>query len=137
MKVKLDVGAYAPVKAYDGDFGWDLRSPGVYTIPARGSVVIDTGVHVIVPYGQACMIKSKSGLNVKYGLLSEGVIDYGYQGSIRVKLYNMNDKDYLIQQGQKITQIGMVHIDPKCDVEIVDEMPASERGTGGFGSTGR
>ena len=91
MKIKLDAGAFMPLRAHETDAGLDLRSPFDCVVPARGSAVIDTGVHVQLPLGTAGMLKSKSGLNVKHGITSEGVIDVGYTGSIVAKLYNHSD----------------------------------------------
>lgn len=136
MKVKLDAGAFAPVRGHITDAGLDIKCPFEVIVPAHGSIAIDTGVHVELPEGTVGMLKSKSGLNVKHGLVSEGVIDQGYAGSIRVKLYNHSDIDYVVQRGDKITQLVVM----ECyfpDVEIVDEIESGERGENGFGSTGR
>lgn len=102
MNIILDPGAFMPEFAHKTDAGADLRSPICATVPARGSVVIDTGVHVEIPEGYVGMLKSKSGLNVKHDLIGEGVCDSGYAGSIRVKLYNLGDTDYQIFRGDKI-----------------------------------
>jgi dUTP pyrophosphatase len=136
MKIKLDAGAFIPVRAHDTDAGADLRSPIDAMVPARGSCVIDTGVHIQLPHGYVGMLKSKSGLNVKYGITSEGVIDEGYTGAIKVKLYNNSDEYHAIERGDKITQLVIV----PCEYvrfEAVDELDDSERGDGGFGSTGK
>lgn len=81
-------------------------------------------------------LKSKSGLNVKYGITSEGVIDVGYTGSIAVKLYNHSGMDYTVRRGDKISQLVVVKIDTPELVPVV-KLADTERGTGGFGSTGR
>lgn len=79
VAVVLDDGAYMPEYAHFGwDAGADLKSPVDVMIPANGSAVIDTGVHIDIPKGYAGFLKSKSGLNVKHDLTSEGVIDAGY-----------------------------------------------------------
>lgn len=136
MKVKLDKGAYMPERAHSTDAGADLRTPYDVIVPAKGSVVIDTGVHIELPPNTVGMLKSKSGLNVKHGLTSEGVIDVGYTGSIRVKLYNHSFKPYELKAGEKISQLVVMPI-LTPDFELVDELEATERGNGGFGSTGR
>ena len=82
------------------------------------------------------MLKSKSGLNVKHNLIGEGVIDCGFMGSIRVKLYNLGDTDYQIQRGDKIIQLVIVPC-IYCEFTQVDKFAETERGDGGFGSTGR
>lgn len=138
MKVKLDDGAFMPERAHFTDAGLDLFSPADYTIYGYGgkSVVIDTGVHVQLPHGTVGMLKSKSGLNVKHGLVSEGVIDEGYTGAIKVKLYNQSGEDYHVRRGDKISQLVVMPVE-YVDLELVDELDASDRGDGGFGSTGR
>lgn len=136
MNVMLDEGAFMPEFAHKTDAGADLRSPVDVVIPARGSVVIDTGIHVEVPEGFTGFLKSKSGLNVNHNLIGEGVIDSGYQGSIRVKLYNLGDKDYQIHRGDKIIQLVIMPC-VYCEFTEVEQFADSERGDGGFGSTGR
>lgn len=136
MKIKLDPMAWIPERAHSTDAGLDLKSPINVTVPARGSAAIDTGVHIQLPPGTAGMLKSKSGLNVKHGITSEGVIDEGYTGSIVVKLYNHTFDDYHVSIGDKISQLVIVPIlTPK--LEFVDELDGGDRGNNGFGSTGR
>ena len=90
---------------------------------------------VFLPYGFT-LFSNKSGLNVKYGITSEGVIDVGYTGSIAVKLYNHSGMDYSVRRGDKISQLVVVKIDTP-DLVLVDKLADTERGNGGFGSTGR
>lgn len=138
MKIILDVGAYLPTYAHDADAGMDLRTPVAFIVPAHGSYTVDTGVHIQIPVGQVGFIKSKSGLNVKAGLVSEGVIDAEYNNSIRVKLYNHSDEDYMFSRGDKITQLVLLYVaKPENGFEIVDHFEETERGDNGFGSTGR
>lgn len=136
MKIKLDSGAFAPVRAHKTDAGMDLKSPIDILVPRGGWAVIDTGVHIELPHGTVGMLKSKSGLNVHHGIVSEGVIDEGYIGSVVTKLYNHGDDDYMVHRGDKVTQLVVI----EClfpDIEVVDELTDTERGNGGFGSTGR
>ena len=136
MKVKLDDFAFIPERAHNTDAGLDLKSPICIEIPARSSAVIDTGVHVDLPIGTVGFLKSKSGINVNHDITSDGVIDVGYTGSIKVKLYNHGIIPYQVLRGDKITQLVVV----EChfpDVEIVEELGDTERGNKGFGSTGR
>lgn len=81
-------------------------------------------------------MKSKSGLNVKHGITSEGVIDSGYTGSIVVKLYNNDGKDYTVNQGDKISQIVLLPIYTP-ELEQVESLDETERGGNGFGSSGK
>ena len=136
MKVKLDKGAIMPTRAYETDAGLDLYSPECVNLPPKWSVTIDTGVHVELPKNTVGMVKSKSGLNVKHGIQSEGVIDVGYTGSIRVKLYNHSGKWYQVNKGDKISQLVILPI-LTPDLELVDELDETERGNNGFGSSGR
>lgn len=136
MKIKLDKDAFMPVRAHATDAGADLRAPIGAVVPARGSCVIDTGVHIQLPHGYVGMLKSKSGLNVRRGITSEGVIDEGYTGPIKVKLYNNGDEPYSIERGDKITQLVIM----PCEYvrfEAVDELEDSDREGDGFGSTGK
>lgn len=136
LPVVLDGGAYMPVRAHEPDAGADLFSPVAVTVYPGESVVIDTGVHMAIPYGYAGFIKSKSGLNVKHGILSEGVVDAGYTGSIRVKLYNHGHEAYTVKEGDKISQIVILPV-LLCGFSQVETLEETERGDGGFGSTGK
>ena len=137
MKVILDKGAFRPERAHDVDAGLDIKSPKDIMIPALDSRTIDTGVHVEIPDGYAGFLKSKSGLNIKHGITSEGVIDAGYTGSIRVKLYNHGKEGYMIRRGDKISQLVILPV-LLDGVEVVESFDVvTERGSNGFGSTGR
>lgn len=136
MKIKLDMGAFIPVRSHGTDAGADLRSPIDTVVPAIGSRVINTGVHIQLPHGYAGMLKSKSGLNVMHDITSEGVIDEGYTGTIKVKLYNHSKKDYVIERGDKITQLVILPCE-YVKFDLVDYLEDSERGGDGFGSTGK
>lgn len=164
IKVKLDKNAKMPKKAHASDAGYDLFAPYDFTVSATkpvvkedfvrdkngevvglqkaipdmciGSATIDTGVHMQIPDGYVGMIKSKSGLNVKHGLIAEGVVDANYTGSIVVKLYNLSNEPYHFKKDDKITQIVVMPI-PTTELIEVDELDETERGVGGFGSSGR
>ena len=138
MKYSLDKNAYTPTRAYPTDAGLDLYSREAYLIKAKGNAIFDTGVHIELPPNTTGFIKSKSGLNVKHGNTGEGVIDYGYTGSIVVKLYNNSDKDYLVKVGDKIAQLVILPILTPT-LELVDRLaePDNGRGKNGFGSSGR
>ena len=136
LRVRLDEGAYLPQRAHDTDAGLDLRTPVDAYIRAGGSTVIDTGVHIQMPTGTVGMLKSKSGLNVKNGIVSEGVIDEGYTGTILVKLYNHGAEAKQFSRGDKITQLVVLPV-LYVKVEQAEEIQGGDRGDGGFGSTGR
>jgi dUTP pyrophosphatase len=144
MKIKLDDGAIMPTRAHATDAGLDLYARDTQIIPAKESAIFDTGVHVELPtitignqtFNTVGMLKSKSGLNVKFGLLGEGVIDVGYTGSIRIKLYNHSGYDYKVNAGDKISQLVIMPILTPT-LELVESLDETERGAGGFGSTGK
>lgn len=136
MKVMLDEGATMPLRAHLSDAGYDLYARETRIIPARESAEFDTGVHMAIPKGYVGFLKSKSGLNCKHGITGEGVIDSGYTGSIKVKLYNNSGYDYTVEKGDKITQIVILPIYTP-ELKLVEQLDETERGNGGFGSTGR
>ena len=136
MKIKLDEGAIMPTRAHEADAGLDLYSRETSIVWINGSAVFDTGVHIELPPNTVGFLKSKSGLNVKHGITSEGVIDEGYTGSIKVKLYNNGDTHYLVKEGDKISQLVILPI-LKPELELVDSLEDTERGNNGFGSSGR
>lgn len=156
MKITLDKGAIMPTRAHDTDAGLDLYSRESKVVQAGGSAVFDTGVHIeLQDFSVRCMredgfgyftdrltlptvgfLKSKSGLNVKHNITSEGVIDMGYTGSIVVKLYNHGKEDYQVNAGDQISQLVILPI-LTPSLEVVDKLEETERGDNGFGSSGK
>lgn len=138
MKIMLDDGAFEPVRGHDDDAGMDLRTPVRTVVPKHGSAVIDTGVHVELPPGTFGKLESKSGLNVNHGIVSlGGVIDAGYTGPVKAKLYNMTGKDYIFERGDKVVQMIIQPCIIPGIMNVVDHLQGTARGDGGFGSTGR
>lgn len=139
MKIYLEPGATMPAKAHDTDGGYDICSRDTVTIYAGESATFDTGVHIAIPRGFAGQLVSKSGLNVKHGITSTGLIDCGYTGAITVKLYNHGKEMYTVHAGDKISQIVIIATGHTNAVQVrsVDELDAGERGGNGFGSSGR
>ena len=143
LNVKLDKGAKMPTRAHEHDAGLDIYAPESVIIYAGDSAKIDTGVHIEIPKGYCGLLKSKSGLNVRHGITGEGVIDHGYTGSIVVKIYNNSADEHLhfFEKGDKLIQLLIVPIaTPKLvEVETIAELygEETERGAGGFGSTGK
>lgn len=135
LKVMLDPGAKMPTRAHSTDAGLDLYAMEDKEVPAYGSAVFDTGVHVAIPEGYVGDVKSKSGLMVKQDIVTDGTVDCGYTGSIVVKLFNYSPIRRDIKAGQKIAQLVIKRI-LTPELEVVDSMEETERGTGGFGSTG-
>lgn len=136
IKVMLDEGAKMPCKAHAIDAGYDLFARETFTLRAHDEYVMDTGVHIQIPEGYTGFLKSKSGLNVHYGITCEGVIDSGYTGSIKAKLVNSSASPYCFKEGDKVTQLVILPV-AHAELEEVDKLENSERGNNGFGSTGR
>lgn len=136
IKIKLDEGAKMPTRAHETDAGLDIYSREEQIVPAKESAIFYTGVHIELPIGTVGMLKSKSGLNVKHGIVSEGVIDVGYTGSIVVKLYNHSGFDYRVLAGDKISQLVILPILTPTPY-LVESLEETERGDNGFGSSGR
>lgn len=136
LPVLLKKNAFMPIKAHEEDAGYDLLSPEDVVVKGFGSAVIDTGVHIFIPSGYAGRICAKSGLNVNHNIISTGLIDAGYTGSIRVKLYNLSNNEYIVKRGDKISQIMFIPIESPWLIKT-DAFPETERGDNGFGSSGR
>lgn len=136
MNIKLDDGAFMPVRAHETDAGLDLRTPISIDIPPRGWRIVDTGVHVELPTNTCGLLVSKSGLNVKKGVTSTGLIDQPYRGSIQVKLYNNSNKWRHIDKGDKISQLVVLPCQYE-EVNVTDVLTETDRGENGFGSSGR
>lgn len=136
MRIKLDEGAYMPLRAHPTDAGLDLRAKDGGSIMPGSSGSIDTGVHIELPHGYYGKIESKSGLNIYNGVVScGGVIDEPYRGSIVVKLYNFGVEPYVYMPGTKIAQLVICpYIAP--ELEVVNELSETDRGENGFGSSG-
>lgn len=135
MKVKLDPGAKMPNRAHETDAGIDLCAlDGGWILPFCRKA-FNTGVHVAIPEGYVGMLTSKSGLMKKQGITSRGTIDCGYIGSIHAILFNHSWRFIRIKKGQKITQLVIEKIITP-ELELVDELEDTDRGNGGFGSTG-
>lgn len=137
MKIVLDKGAYMPKKAHEADAGYDLRTPKRVVLRRGESVCIDTGVHMEIPKGWYGKLESKSGLNVRHGIVSlGGVIDSGYTGTIVAKLYNFGDEDHVFEAGDKIVQIVFMQCG-NFSLTQFDKLEETDRGDNGFGSSGK
>lgn len=134
LRIMLDAGAIMPERAHENDAGLDLFSRETCYVFAGDQHEFDTGVHVEIPKGYVGLITSKS-KPMRLGVTSRGTIDSGYTGSIRAVLYNNSKRSYLVERGKKITQLVILPIlTPK--IQVVKKLDSTERGDGGFGSTG-
>ena len=132
---QLDKGAYKPLKAHQNDAGFDLFSPKEIVIEANSVNKINTGVHVLIPDGYVGLVLPRSSFNCAGVATPTGVIDAGYTGSISVVL--ISKSDLKIYAGNRIAQLVIV---PLPEIRLVEgDVMAhkSERGCGGFGSSGR
>ena len=137
MEIKLNPGAFSPERAHSTDAGLDIKAKYGGYVHAKESAIFRTGVHVKLPPGTAGILISKSGLYTKHDIISTGLIDENYQGEIVVKLTNLGGYDYLVGRGEKISQLVVVPVLYE-DVEIVEDLGEdTERGSNGFGSSGR
>lgn len=139
IKYTLKPRANAPTKAHDSDAGYDLYVPDGedWLIEPHGCITVDTGVSMAIPEGYTGLVRSRSGLAFRQGIMAvEGTVDAGYTGTIAVKLYNLTDGGYLIGEGERISQLVIVPIANATLVQA-EELPNTERGANGFGSSGR
>ena len=141
IRVMLDDGAIMPTRAHEDDAGLDLYSPACFTVPCDSEwnacyAEIDTGVHIQIPRGYVGDVKSKSGLMMNDNITTDGTVDAGYTGSVRVKLFNHGQHSVRIEKGQKIAQLVIKKIITPKPV-LVDYFEETARGNGGFGSTGQ
>ena len=137
VKIAIDDHGFAPVREHPEDAGLDLKTPIGFVLEPNTAVVIDTKVHIEVPTGYAGLLVSKSGLNVKHNITSTGLIDPGYTGAIRVKLYNHGKEAYEFHAGDKISQLVFIDvITPEMQLVKLEDLEG-ERGANGFGSTGK
>lgn len=128
-----------PQYAMPGDAGADLRATTALTIAPGQRALVPTGVRVELPLGTALFVMPRSGLAVKHGvtvLNAPGVVDAGYRGEIFVPLINHDpEREFVINPGDRIAQMVIMRV-PRVEFIEVDELSDSERGEGGFGSTG-
>lgn len=135
IKVMLEEGAKMPTKAHEHDAGFDLYSREDKIIFPDSSYTFETGVHMAITPGYAGLLVSKSGLNKNLNVQSTGLVDADYTGSIGVTLYNHGSGMVHIKKGQKISQIVIMPI-AYAKLVLSDSLEATERGDGGFGSSG-
>lgn len=133
---KLSSSATIPTRANSTDAGLDLYSDEAVTLLPNSSTLVNTGIAMAIPEGFAGLIWDRSGMAVKNDVHRfAGVIDAGYRGPIKVCLYNFSDSTVQIKRGHRIAQILIQEV-PDFVVQEVDDLDPTERGEGGFGSSG-
>jgi dUTP diphosphatase len=135
---KLRDNAVVPVRAYAGDAGLDLSSCERVELGPGERALVPTGLAVAIPEGYAGYVQPRSGLAAKHGISmvnTPGLIDSGYRGELLVLLLNTDrSESFVVEPGMRIAQLVVLEI-PGVDPIEVDELPASERGVRGFGSS--
>jgi len=135
---KVHPDAVLPAYAHEGDAGMDVRSVDDLEIAPGARALVHTGLVMMLPSGCEAQVRPRSGLALKYGvtvLNTPGTIDEGYRGEVGVILANFGDAPFKVNKGDRIAQIVLATV-TRADIEEVREVDGTERGGGGFGSTG-
>jgi dUTP pyrophosphatase len=135
---RLSAAARPPVQAHEGDAGFDLHAAEAVTIGPGERASVGTGIAVAIPDGQAGLVIPRSGLAARHGISvvnAPGLIDSGYRGEIQVVLLNTDRKTtFSAEAGERIAQLVILPL-PEVALKEVEELPPSERGVRGFGSS--
>ena len=145
MKIQVKISMHEncldliPAKAHSDDAAYDLRSRTDITLPVGKSTLVPTGVYMELPVNYEAQIRPRSGLALKHNLTltnSPGTIDAGYRGEVGVIMFNHGPEEFAVKRGDRIAQMVIAEL-PQTELILSDELNATDRGTGGFGSTGR
>jgi dUTP pyrophosphatase len=135
---RLRPGAVVPERAYAGDAGLDLSSCERIELPPGERALVPTGLAVAIPDGHAGFVQPRSGLAAKHGITivnTPGLIDSGYRGELQIALLNTDSREtFVVEEGMRIAQLVVLAL-PQVELVEVAELPASERGVRGFGSS--
>ena len=140
LTINLKEGATPPTYGSAGASGFDLRANNEddITIPVGGTVLVPTGLHMAIPAGFEMQVRSRSGLAAKNGVFvlnTPGTVDSDYRGEVKVILHNAGGEPFTVQTGDRIAQ-GVICPVVHAVWNVVESLESSERGEGGFGSTG-
>ena len=137
--VRLDPGLPVPSYAHPGDAGADLQTTVDLTLGPGERALVPTGVSIALPEGYVALVHPRSGLAARHGLSivnAPGTVDAGYRGEIKVMLINHDRLDTVeLKRGDRVAQLVVQRFERASFVEV-NELPASARGSGGYGSTG-
>ena len=128
-----------PAKAHADDAAFDLRSRVDMILPVRKSVLVPAGFSIELPVGFEAQVRPRSGLALKHDLMltnSPGTIDAGYRGEVGVIMYNGGTEEFQIKRGDRIAQMVIAKL-PEVQLVSADTLSETDRGSGGFGSTGK
>ena len=135
---KLRDDAIVPTRSYEGDAGLDLAACERVELGPGERAMVGTGLAVAIPEGHAGFVQPRSGLASKHGITivnTPGLVDSGYRGELRVALLNTDAREaFVVEPGMRIAQLVIVPL-PEVELVEVDELPSSERGVRGFGSS--
>jgi dUTP pyrophosphatase len=135
---RLRPDAVMPSRAYEGDAGLDLSAADAVVLAPGERAVIGTGLAVAVPEGHAAFVQPRSGLAARHGITivnAPGLVDSGYRGEVKVVLLNTGAEPFAVEPGMRIAQLVVLPVVSPEPVEV-DELPGSERGERGHGSSG-
>jgi dUTP pyrophosphatase len=137
---RLRDDAVLPARAYAGDAGLDLAACDRCELAPGERALVGTGIAVAIPEGHAGLVTPRSGLAARHGITivnTPGLVDAGYRGELRVILHNTDPREtFVVEPGMRIAQLVVVAVAPATLLEV-GELPATERGESGFGSSGR
>ena len=141
VKIKMLDGCadLAPAKAHHDDAAFDLRSRTEMVLPPGETVLVPTGIFMEFPPGYEAQVRPRSGLAAKHGITvlnSPGTVDADYRGEINVLLINHGEAPFPILRGERIAQMVIAPV-TRAELAVVTSLSATDRGSGGFGSTGR
>ena len=145
MKIKVKIsmlegcGDLIPAKAHADDAAFDLRSRADMIIPVNQSTLVPTGVFMELPVNYEAQVRPRSGLALKHNITltnSPGTIDAGYRGEVGVIMFNHGPEEFAVKRGDRIAQMVITEL-PQVELELAESLSESDRGAGGFGSTGK
>lgn len=139
LKIQLrSKDATVPTKGSATAAGYDIYASQPCVIPAMGQGLVSTDISFTVPVGTYGRIAPRSGLAVKHGIQTgAGVVDRDYTGEVKIVLFNHSKKDFEVSKGDRVAQLILEKIIDDAEIVVVDSLEESERGEGGFGSTGK
>ncbi len=130
---------FIPKKAHHDDAAYDLQAREEVLLPVGKTTLVKTGLSLELPIGYEAQIRPRSGLALKHSLTlvnSPGTIDAGYRGEVGIIMMNMGNEDYTIKKGERAAQMVICKL-PDVELELVDDLSDTNRGEGGFGSSGK
>ena len=145
MKIKVKIAMMSgcedlqPAKAHADDAAFDLRSRTDMSVPINKSTLVPTGVFIELPVNYEAQVRPRSGLALKHNITltnSPGTIDAGYRGEVGVIMFNHGPEEFVIKRGDRIAQMVIAEL-PEVELTVCSKLSSSDRGEGGFGSTGK